>query len=195
MKPIFLWPLLILLSTCQSVQGHAPGLIYEPDQQFPFGRRNPAAPAELAQLDFMIGRNQCDEEKLNAASGEWESGARSWDAYYFMNGYAIRDSGRSGASTNGNIRLFDVLEKQWKVSFFSMPSYGTGVWAGGLEGENMVLMQPQKAPSTDFDGFSRLTFSNISSQGFDWTGEWVSADDSVVFTFWRIQCSKVSESA
>ena len=79
-----------------------------------------------------------------------------------MNGYAIRDTGRSGAATNGNIRLFDALEKQWKVSFFSMPSYGSGVWTGGMEGENMVLKQPQKAPGTDFDGFSRLTFSNIS---------------------------------
>ncbi len=75
-----------------------------------------------------------------------------------------------------------------------MPNYGSGVWKGGMEDENMVLRQTQKAPGTDFDGFSRLTFSNISGQGFDWTGEWVSIDGSVVFTFWRLQCTKVSGS-
>lgn len=117
MKPRLLWPLFILLSTCQSVQDHPPGMIYEPDSQFPFGRRNPDAPAELAQFEFMVGRNRCDEERLNGATGERESGQRSWDAHYFMNGYAIRDTGRSGALTNGNIRLFDVLEKSGRSVF------------------------------------------------------------------------------
>jgi len=63
-----------------------------------------------------------------------------------------------------------------------------------MDGENLVLRQPQKAPGTDFDGFSTLTFSDVSAQGFDWIGEWISEDGSVVFLFWRTQCRKVATS-
>ena len=164
--------------------------MYEPTEEFPFGRPNPAAPPEIQQFAFMIGQNDCSEDRLNGATGEWASATRTWDAYYYMNGYAIRDTGRSGTTTNGNIRLYDSAAGQWVVTFFAMPAFGSGVWRGGMEGENMVLRQAQKAPGTDFDGFSRLTFSNISADGFDWDGEWVSADGTVVFPFWRIRCNR-----
>lgn len=165
-------------------------LAYEPSIEHPYGQRNPEAPEQLEQFAFMIGQNDCTDERLNNATGEWDSGTRSWDAYYYMNGYAIRDTGRSGGTTNANIRLYDVAAQEWIVTFFSMPAYGTGTWRGGMEGDNMVLRLPQKAPGTDIDGFSRLTFSNISDSGFNWDGEWVSSDGSVVFPFWRIRCTK-----
>jgi len=164
---------------------------YEPSNSYPFGRPHPDAPPELTQFHFMVGKSDCTEERLNNATQQWEQSARTWDAHYTMNGFAIFDSGRSGNASNGNMRIFDPASKQWQVHFFSMPIYGSGTWAGGMEGDNMVLRQPQKAPGTDFDGFSRLTFSNISDQGFDWIGEWVSEDDSVVFPFWRISCQKL----
>ena len=173
-----------------AAESRANELLFEPNEQFPFGRPNPEAPPELTQFAFMIGKNDCSEERLNGASGEWSSSTRTWDAYYYLNGFAIRDGGRSGSAINGNIRIYDSVAEQWVVSFFAMPSFGSGIWRGGLEGENMVLRQEQKAPGTDLDGVSRLTFSNISSSGFNWDGEWVSADGSVIFPFWRIRCSK-----
>lgn len=168
-------------------------LSYEPSAEFPFGRPNPAAPPELAQFHFIVGQSNCEEELLNGATQEWVEGQRTWDASYYMNGFAIRDAGRTGSGgNNGNIRIFNPATGQWQVHFFSMPVYSNGIWSGGMEGDNMVLRQPQKAPGTDLDGVSRLTFSNISDEGFDWAGEWVSDDDAdIVFPFWRISCSKV----
>lgn len=163
---------------------------YEPGVINPFGRPNPAAPEELAQFHFMVGENDCSEERLNSATQQWERSARTWDAHYTMNGFAILDTGRSGSTSNGNMRIFDPLSGQWQVHFFSMPVYGSGIWTGGMEQDKMVLRQPQKAPGTDFDGVSRLTFFNISDQGFSWIGEWVSEDGSVVIPFWRISCWK-----
>jgi len=165
---------------------------YEPNAEFPYGRPNPAAPAELSQFAFIVGANDCTEERLNQASGEWVAGERTWDAYYYINGYAIRDTGRSGNTSNGNIRIYDANLGQWKVHFFSMPVYGTGIWTGGMEGDEMILRLPQKAPGTDLDGFSTLTFSNISVDGFDWVGEWISGDGEIVFPFWSISCHKRS---
>ena len=164
---------------------------YEPSRIAPYGMPNPDAPVELAQFDFLIGANDCHDERRQGNTDNWVSTQRSWDAHYTMNGYAIFDSGRSQTSANGNVRVFDPATGQWHVTFFSMPVYGSGVWTGGMAGESMVLTQPQKAPGTDLSGVSRLTFSNISSEGFDWIGEWVSSDGSYVFPFWRISCQKV----
>ena len=183
--------LAVSAAACQAQSQRAGALLYEPSAQYPFGRPNPAAPQELQQFAFMIGRNDCEEDKLNNATGEWESSRRSWDAYYYMNGFAIRDSARSGANHNGNIRIYDPAAQLWRVTFFSTPGFSSGVWSGGMEGDRLLLSVPQKAPGTDIDGISRLTFSNISPRGFVWTGEWVSADGEVVFPFWRISCVKV----
>lgn len=183
--------LFLLFAAC-STPGldRAAHLAFEPGPAYPYGRPNPEAAPELSQFAFIIGANDCNEERLNQATGEWIENQRSWDGYYTMNGHAIRDTGRSGATTNANIRLYDSVTGQWRVTFFSMPVYGTGTWSGGMEGENMVLRLPQKAPGTDIDGFSTLTFSNISDTGFDWSGVWVSADGEVEFPFWRISCTK-----
>jgi len=192
MRPAFLSLLILIHSSLPSTAAERAGVLeFEPSEAYPFGRPNPEAPPELAQFHFMVGKNDCTEERRNGQADEWLSDRRTWDARYFLNGFAILDSGRSGGASNGNLRLFDTGTGQWHVHFFSMPNYGSGIWSGGMEGENMVLRQPQKAPGTDVDGVSRLTFSNISEQGFDWTGEWVSTDGSFVFPFWRIRCRKV----
>ena len=194
MKNLNLLLLMAYLTACQAAVPRAASQSYEPGDQYPFGRANPDAPPETEQFRFMVGRNDCSQSRLDNATGDWVDGKRSWDAYYFMNGFAIRDEGRSGATTNGNIRVYDAATDEWVVTFFTAPAYSSGTWRGKMEGENLVLRQPQKAPGTDFDGFSTLTFSNISPRGFDWVGEWISEDGSVVFPFWRIQCQKVAAS-
>jgi len=139
-----------------------------------------------------IGRNDCSEEKRNNATSEWNPAEnRIWDASWYMNGLAIRDWGTTGGGYTGNIRVFDTASGQWHVTYFSMPRYGSGVWSGGVEGANMVLTAPQKAPN-GMDGVSRLTFHDITPGGFKWKGEWVSADGTVVYPFWRIECTHSS---
>lgn len=180
------------LIACTLEPTTSPRLTYDPSTQYPYGRMNPAAPPELAQFEFMIGHNDCEEERLNNATGEWVSGERSWDAYYYLDGFAVRDSGQSGGATNGNIRIFDPLAEQWHVTFFSTPTYGTGIWSGGMVEDRIELEQAQKAPGTNIDGVNRLTFYDISENSFNWKGEWISLNGSTVFPFWRISCHKVS---
>lgn len=182
--------LLSFVSFSVSAQPRAGGMEYDPSPANPFGLPNPAAPQQIAQFAFIIGKSDCTEERLNNATGEWQSSARTWDGHYIMNGFGIFDSGKSASSANSNIRVYDESRGQWQVTFFAMPSYSSSVWKGGLESENMVLKQPQQAPGTSLDGFSTLTFSNISNQGFEWSGEWISEDGSIVFPFWRVSCKK-----
>ena len=192
MKKLCPFLLIIILHGCHMNPDRQGSLSYEPNERYPYGRANPAAPSELAQFGFMIGSNDCAEQRLDNGSGDWVESTRSWDAYYFMNGFAIRDGGKSAAGANGNIRVFDAATKEWVVTFFSAPIYGSGTWRGKMEEGKIVLRQPQKAPGTDFDGFSTLSFLNISDQGFDWSGEWISEDETVAVPFWRMQCHKVA---
>ncbi len=182
--------LLLMLSSWPVTAQRQAALPFEPSSDYPFGRANPEAPAQLQQFAFMIGENDCREERLNNASGEWEEGFRTWDAHYYLNGNAIRDTGRSGNATNGNIRVFDSATEQWHVTYFSTPVYGSGVWSGGLVEDRIELEQPQKAPGTEIEGINRLTFFNIGEDSFQWKGEWVSLDGSTVFPYWRISCTK-----
>ena len=182
--------LALLLATTPTATARDNALLYERSDEHPYGRPNPAAPKEISQFAFMIGRNDCTESRRTPGGDEWVDGKRTWDAWYTLDGYAIMDSGRSGASTNGNLRVYDANKGQWFVTFFSMPGYSSGIWSGGATETGIELNQPQKAPGTDLDGFSRLTFSNISDEGFDWLGEWVSADGNIRFPFWRISCKR-----
>jgi len=186
--------LLLFLNGCQVNVARLDSLPYDPNDQYPYGRVNPAAPPEIAQFGFMVGSNDCAEQRLDNSTGDWVDSTRSWDAYYFMNGFAVRDGGESASGSNGNIRVFDAATMEWVVTFFSAPNYSSGTWRGKMEDGKIVLKQPQKAPGTDFDGFSTLTFLNISATSFDWSGEWISEDGTVVVPFWRMQCHKVAVS-
>ncbi len=181
----------LLMSGCVSPVTDRIGVgPYDPSPGQPYGRPNPAAPSELAQFNFMIGRNDCSEQRRNGEDGSWSNTRRTWDARYTLNGYGIIDSGSSGATVSTNVRVFDEAAGLWNVTFFSMPTYSSGTWSGNRVGERIVLKRPQLAPG-GAAGFSRLTFFNISEGGFEWAGEWVSEDERVVYPFWKIQCTKV----
>jgi len=186
---VVLW-LAVLLST--TAAGAVPRSPYDPGPGQPFGRANPEAPEELAQFAFLIGRNDCTEKVRGPSGGDWIERERTWDAHYALNGWAILDNGVSAAGANGNMRIFDTSDGRWKVSFFSTPGFGNGLWEGGMRGPDMVLERPQKAPGTALDGTSRLTFSAITDASFNWQGEWISQDGSVIYPFWTISCHKTS---
>ena len=63
-------------------------------------------------------------------------------------------------------------------------------WEGGKRGDSIVLYKKQKAPN-GIDGFYRITFSNISKEGFNWIGEWVDPSETIRYPTWKIRCRKV----
>ena len=166
---------------------------FDPSAEYPYGRPNPSAPEELAQFAFLIGHSDCTEKLRTPNSNDWVDGTRSWDAYYTLNGYAIMDGGVASRGANGNMRIYDPAIERWKVTFFSTPVVGAGVWIGGMSGTSVVLERSQQAPGSNIDGISRLTFSEITPTSFEWLGEWVSADESVQYPFWTISCRKVRD--
>ena len=161
---------------------------YEPNVAYPFGRPNPNAPQELSQFAFMIGANLCMDETFNA-DGTSEKFSTRWNAHYFLNGYGIQDQyWTPGEFVTSNIRIFDSKLETWKITYFTKPGYGSGVWEGTQQDGKLVMRQF----STAEDGTqseSRLTFYGISENGFEWKAEIVRND--YVTIGWTSSCRKV----
>ena len=165
---------------------------YGPSEAYPYGRINPEAPEQLADFVEMIGRCDCLSQNRNP-DGSWQDTVKMvWIFEYIMNGLAVQDKTYKENNTYaGSIRMFNSDSSNWYVHYYSSKSATPklSTWSGNRKGDKIVLTMPQKAPN-GMDGFSRLTFYDISDDGFKWIGEWHNPDTTIVFPFWKIECLK-----
>lgn len=164
---------------------------YEPSDENPYGLRNPNAPEQLDDFAPMIGTCDCKSLSRNP-DGSWpDTTAMVWTFKYIMNGNAIQDLTWSDKLQATSIRQFHPDSLQWVVGYNSFPGVTTtpSTWLGKKEGDDIVLKLPQKAPN-GMDGVSRLTFTNIRDDGFEWRGEWTNEAQKIVYPFWLIWCTK-----
>lgn len=183
--------LLILVTSFTFAQGE-----YEPTTLDPYGVQNPKAPKQLADYKPMIGICDCDSQRRNP-DGTWGKAVKmTWKFKYIMNGMAIQDETiKADGKHSGSIRQFSKDSLKWFVHYYasSTPTPALSAWKGGKKADgSMVLYKPQKAPNGT-DGFSRLTFFDITDKGYKWIGEWVDPTEKVVFPFWKITCTKREE--
>ncbi len=167
----------------------------EPSSIYPYGKIHPNAPDETLAFEQMIGFCDCKSLRRNQ-DGTWKDTLDMvWRFKYIMNGMAIQDEvWRENNLYAGSIRQYQSDSSRWVVSYFSYPSIPSkpGVWWGNEIGNEIVLKQEQKAPN-GMDGFSKLTFYDISEYGFKWKGEWISTDEKIIYPFWKISCIKRME--
>lgn len=165
---------------------------YTVSQKNLYGKPNPDAPEQLQDFASMIGKCDCKSVRRNS-DGSWQDTLQMvWKFKYILNGTAIQDeSWNENGFYATSIRQFNVDSLNWVVSFYSSKnvSNSVNVWKGKKEGDQIVLKMPQKSPN-GLEGVSRLTFYNISDNGFKWKGEWTNVDESIVYAFWTIDCVK-----
>ncbi len=166
--------------------------VYEPSNDFPYGRPNPDAPSALQDYKDLIGSCDCFSTRRNP-DGTWsDKEPMSWRFKYIMNGTAIQDETlKEGGIHSGSIRQFNSDSSKWYVHYYSNRSASKtlSTWEGGQKADSLVLYRNQKAPNGS-DGFYRIVFSNISNQGFNWVGAWVDPTETIVFPTWKIKCRK-----
>lgn len=80
----------------------------------------------------------------------------------FLNDFGIQDEYWTPQFFTSHIRIFDPSITRWRVTFFRMPGYHSGVWEG-VPGRG----SPDHAPGRPTTG-PGLTFYNITEEGFDW---------------------------
>jgi len=166
---------------------------YEPSAEHPYGLPNPEAPKEILDFAPMIGECDCKSQNRNPDQTWAKPIDMVWRFKYIMNGTGVQDETlKSDGGHSGSIRQFIADSTQWYVHYYSnkVPTTTLSTWEGTKkENGNIVLFREQKAPN-GMDGFYRLTFSNMSEKGFDWAGEWVNPDESIVYPTWKINCTK-----
>ena len=166
---------------------------YEPSKAYPFGRLNPEAPKEVADFDPLIGECSCLSVTRDQEGNWGDSIPMTWRFKYILNGFGVQDETlKADGKHSGSIRQYIPTEKKWFVHYYSNngPTQVLPAWSGEkVASGKIVLYRPQKAP-IGTEGFYRITFDNISKEGFDWFGEWVDETEKIVYPTWKITCSK-----
>lgn len=166
---------------------------YKANEKNPFGTLSPNAPKQVADYRDLIGISDC-KSRQRGADGNFKAPVDSvWQFKYILNGTAIQDeTWKSDGTHTSSIRQFNEKKSEWYVTFFASNSTNPRppVWSGNKDKKgDIILTKSQKAPN-GMDGFSKLTFYEISKNGFKWKGEWVDPKETIKFPFWTIECKK-----
>ena len=165
---------------------------YEPTPAYPFGQPNPEAPNEIRDYQPLIGICDCRSYRLGK-DNEWQSPVNmTWEFKYIMNGMAIQDQTlKEDGIHSGSIRQYSIDSSSWYVHYYTsaVASPNLRAWKGGKIGDEIILYSSQKSPN-GLDGFYKIRFYNISDKGFNWLGQWVNMDESIVFPTWKIDCKR-----
>lgn len=159
----------------------------------PFGKVHPESPEQVKDFDKMIGRSKCVSFQNNQNGVFQDTVQMVWEFKYILNGRAVQDeTWKSDGRSATSIRVYNPDSAKWYVTYYSTLGYPPAptVWDGKMEGSDIVLWTPQKAPN-GLDGYSRLTFYEIKEESFRWKGEWVDTNKTIVFPFWLIDCEKI----
>ncbi len=175
-----------------AVQADSGTYMYVPNQQHPYGQLNPAAPPAVKDFAALIGRAECISTARIDQNNWAKPQAMTWVFKYIMNGMAVQDeTHKVDGSHSGSIRQFNPETGKWLVHYYTTNAVPDVLpaWQGGAEDGNLVFRKAQQAPN-GMEGKYRLTFYNISADGYEWKGEWVDAAEQVVYPTWKISCVK-----
>ena len=165
---------------------------FEASEAHPYGFPNRDAPPEILDFAPMIGVCDCLSETRKQDQSWAEPVKMTWKFKYIMNGMGVQDETLKEDETySGSIRQFDPESKKWYVHYYSHPkvSKQLSVWEGNKKDDKIVLYRDSKAPNGN-DGYYRLTFYDMSDEGYKWIGEWTSLDETIVYPTWKISCKR-----
>lgn len=167
---------------------------YEVSENYPFGRLNPDAPEQLGDFADLIGQCECKSVNRIDQTTWADTVSMLWTFKYIMNGMGVQDeTWKDNGVYAGSIRQFNADSSSWYVHYYTsaFPTPTLSSWNGGKKDGNIVLYKEQQAPN-GMDGFYRITFYDMRKNGFNWKGEWVTPDESIVYPTWRIFCTKIA---
>lgn len=166
---------------------------FEPSAENPYGLPNPEAPQELLDFAPLIGECNCKSVSRNQDQTWADPVDMIWRWKYIMNGMAVQDETlKADGKHSGSVRQFIADSTKWYVHYYSSgaPSTKLPTWEGTKkENGDIILYKEQKAPN-GIEGYFRLTFSEISSEGYKWVGEWVDKAENIVYPTWKIDCNR-----
>ncbi|MFK7951347.1 MAG: hypothetical protein AB8B73_00770 [Ekhidna sp.] len=175
-----------LVSTSQSYE-------YASTDKNPYGLINPDAAKEIADYAPLIGTCNCKSISRIDQNTWADTVAMTWTFKYIMNGMAVQDETlKADGAHSGSIRQFNSDSSKWYVYYYSSSALVSTLPAWeGVKNENGEIILYKDAPAPNgTPGDYRLTFSNISDEGYDWVGEWINKPETFVYPSWKIFCKR-----
>lgn len=166
---------------------------YEPSAEAPFGKPNPEGPKELLDWQPLIGTCDC-QSVARISQTEWaDTISMVWTFKYIMNGMGVQDETlKSDGINSGSIRQYSPDSSRWYVHYYSSnsPINQLPSWEGTKKENGKIILYRDSPAPNGMPGWYRLTFSNISDEGFDWAGEWVNKTETFTYPTWLIYCKR-----
>lgn len=167
---------------------------YQANKKNPYGKLNPEAPKETSNYAPLIGTCKCKSVARLDPNNWADTVMMNWTFKYIMNGKAVQDETlKEDGGHSGSIRQYNADSARWYVHYYSSNTATAtlSAWEGNMtDDQTMILYRDQTAPN-GMEGYYRITFSEMTTKGFKWAGEWVSKDETIVYPTWRIFCKKM----
>ena len=136
-----------------------------------YGTRNPAAPPETAQFDFLVGCWLADIT-VKRADGSVITAQAEWTIRYILDGRALRDDWfvileDGSISNHGTMyRSFNVQRGTWTIVEQLTPGLEFEFMTAQQEDDTMVMYEHEHG----FDGAltGKRVFFNIKPEHFEW---------------------------
>lgn len=166
---------------------------YESSAQNPFGLPNPEAPEQIKDYAPLIGECQCKSVARLPDQTWGDTLAMTWRFKYIMNGNAVQDETfKADGTYGGSIRQYNADSAKWYVHYLSFPGAPNTLpaWEGNKTDENTIKLYRDNTAPNGMPGYYRITFFDMSENGFNWAGEWVNKDETIQYPMWNIFCKK-----
>jgi len=137
-----------------------------------FGSRNPHAPVETAQFDFIVGSWNCTTKFMKPDASGYAEGKARWIGYYILDGWAIQDDWigvrpDGGESHGTNVRSFNPRTGTWDNRWLAAGSLEFKYFESEQVGDTMVMIGGE---GKDGRGafIDRNVFHDITADHWSW---------------------------
>ncbi len=129
--------------------------------------RNPDAPAETAQFEFLLGDH---DVTLHAWTGSGWTPPRPvnarWRGWYGLDGHAIYDEWKDPTSGAGiNVRVYDPESEVWKMMWLSTPARQVQDLRAELRDGRLTMWQvhpPREGWKAEFEILDACRWARVS---------------------------------
>ncbi|KAA3660389.1 MAG: hypothetical protein DWQ10_06760, partial [Calditrichaeota bacterium] len=169
--------------------------------EHPFGTLHPDAPPETEQFGQLAGVWHC----VNHAwfNGRWVSGwPATWAWKYVLDGFAVQDlwfqhednfppvAPRRGRDLSGtNLRMYNPALGKWEMTWFANGANSSSYFTATFENGEIIMIPTHT--SVNPKQKSRIIFSNITKDHFDWRREVYDEDKKEWRTTSKITATRV----
>jgi len=189
-KLIFILLLTPLFSTpVQSQQ--IPAIQFQPEVDSPIGKRNPNAPEELSQFDFLIGDWNIEID-FRQPDGAIQTYPAIWHNHWMVNGILLAQEWRGPFATGVEFKRYNKQKGMWegRQTYNFKPGWSTSIAV--KEEDKMIVTHGESTDQAGRVFILRETYHDMTENSFKMFAQ-RSYDNGKTWSEWafKMVCNRV----